>query len=176
MNTKAKMTAENVWEDAVPIPQKKRKINMYPRTKMTQENVRQIWELMEKDKDSFYIAGKLGLCADTVGNYIAALRNVKAGRVPKKVDKMLLTMVAKELKLPEPIWEKKAEPQKAEEPEQLPGQLKMELPVEPAAAPERTVVVWPEDETQAALKKIGDELHQIRTALWTMINKEARTK
>lgn len=169
MNTRVKMTPENVWEDAVTIPQKKRKINMTPRVKMTPENVRQIWELMEKDKDSFYIAGKLGLCADTVGNYIAALRNVKAGRVPKKVDKMLLTMVAKELKLPEPIWEKKAEPQKAEEPEQLPGQLKMELPEEKAEEPARTVVVWPEDETQAALKRISDQLEQISKALWALV-------
>lgn len=138
------------------------------RTKMTAEAVRQIWELMEKEKDSYHIAGKLGLCADTVGNYIAALRNVKAGRVPKKVDKMLLTMVAKELKLPEPVWEKK-EPQKAEEPEQLPGQMEMELPEEPAAAPERTLVVWPEDETQAALKRIGDQLEQISKALWALV-------
>ena len=148
------------------------------RTKMTAEAVRQIWELMEKEKDSYHIAGKLGLCADTVGNYIAALKNVKAGRIPRKVDKKLITAVARELGLPEPIWEKK--PKTAEEPEQLPeelpGQLKMELPEEPSDPPARTVVVWPEDETQAALKKIGDELHQIRTALWTMINKEARTK
>ena len=138
------------------------------RTKMTAEAVRQIWELMEKEKDSYHIAGKLGLCADTVGNYIAALKNVKAGRIPRKVDKQLITAVAKELGLPEPIWEKK-EPQKAEEPEQLPGQLKMELPVEPAAAPERTVVVWPEDETQAALKRISDQLEQISKALWALV-------
>ena len=138
------------------------------RTKMTAEAVRQIWELMEKEKDSYHIAGKLGLCADTVGNYIAALKNVKAGRIPRKVDKQLITSVAKELGLPEPIWEKK-EPQKAEEPEQLPGQLKMELPEEPADAPARTVVVWPEDETQAALKRIGDQLEQISKALWALI-------
>ena len=138
------------------------------RTKMTAEAVRQIWELMEKEKDSYHIAGKLGLCADTVGNYIAALKNVKAGRIPRKVDKQLITAVAKELGLPEPIWEKK-EPQKAEEPEQLPGQLKMELPEEPANAPARTVVVWPEDETQAALKRIGDQLEQISKALWALI-------
>ena len=142
---------------------------MTTRTKMTAEAVRQIWELMEKEKDSYHIAGKLGLCADTVGNYIAALRNVQAGRIPKKVDKQLITRVAKELGLPEPIWEKKEEPRKAEEPEQLPGQLKMELPVEPAAAPERTVVVWPEDETQAALKRIGDQLEQISKALWALV-------
>lgn len=139
------------------------------RTKMTAEAVRQIWELMEKEKDSYHIAGKLGLCADTVGNYIAALKNVKAGRIPRKVDKRLITAVAKELGLPEPIWEKKAEPQKAEEPEQLPGQLKMELPVEPADPPERTVVVWPEDETQAALKRISDQLEQISKALWALV-------
>lgn len=138
------------------------------RTKMTAEAVRQIWELMEKEKDSYHIAGKLGLCADTVGNYIAALKNVKAGRIPRKVDKQLITAVAEELGLPEPIWEKK-EPQKAEEPEQLPGQLKMELPVEPAAAPERTVVVWPEDETQAALKRISDQLEQISKAMWALV-------
>ena len=138
------------------------------RTKMTAEAVRQIWELMEKEKDSYHIAGKLGLCADTVGNYIAALKNVKAGRIPRKVDKQLITAVAKELGLPEPIWEKK-EPQKAEEPEQLPGQLKMELAVEPAAAPERTVVVWPEDETQAALKRISDQLEQISKAVWALV-------
>ena len=138
------------------------------RTKMTAEAVRQIWELMEKEKDSYHIAGKLGLCADTVGNYIAALKNVKAGRIPRKVDKQLITAVAKELGLPEPIWEKK-EPKKAEEPEQLPGQLKMELPVEPADPPERTVVVWPEDETQAALKRINDQLEQISKALWALV-------
>ena len=138
------------------------------RTKMTAEAVKQIWELMEKEKDSYHIAGKLGLCADTVGNYIAALKNVKAGRIPRKVDKQLITAVAKELGLPEPIWEKK-EPQKAEEPEQLPGQLKMELQVEPAAAPERTVVVWPEDETQAALKRISDQLEQISKAVWALV-------
>ena len=138
------------------------------RTKMTAEAVRQIWELMEKEKDSYHIAGKLGLCADTVGNYIAALKNVKAGRIPRKVDKQLITAVAKELGLPEPIWEKK-EPQKAEEPEQLPGQLKMELPEEPANAPARTVVVWPEDETQAALKRISDQLEQISKAMWALV-------
>ncbi len=138
------------------------------RTKMTAEAVRQIWELMEKEKDSYHIAGKLGLCADTVGNYIAALKNVKAGRIPRKVDKRLITSVAKELGLPEPIWEKK-DPQKAEEPEQLPGQLKMELPEEPADAPARTVVVWPEDETQAALKRISDQLEQISKALWALV-------
>ena len=138
------------------------------RTKMTAEAVRQIWELMEKEKDSYHIAGKLGLCADTVGNYIAALKNVKAGRIPRKVDKQLITAVAKELGLPEPIWEKK-EPQKAEEPEQLPGQLKMELPEEPANAPARTVVVWPEDETQAALKRISDQLEQISKAVWALV-------
>ena len=138
------------------------------RTKMTAEAVRQIWELMEKEKDSYHIAGKLGLCADTVGNYIAALKNVKAGRIPRKVDKQLITAVAKELGLPEPIWEKK-EPQKAEEPEQLPGQLKMELPEEPADAPARTVVVWPEDETQAALKRISDQLEQISKAVWALV-------
>ena len=138
------------------------------RTKMTAEAVRQIWELMEKEKDSYHIAGKLGLCADTVGNYIAALKNVKAGRIPRKVDKQLITAVAKELGLPEPIWEKK-EPQKAEEPEQLPGQLKMELPEEPANAPARTVVVWPEDETQAALKRISDQLEQISKAAWALV-------
>ncbi len=138
------------------------------RTKMTAEAVRQIWELMEKEKDSYHIAGKLGLCADTVGNYIAALKNVKAGRIPRKVDKQLITAVAKELGLPEPIWEKK-EPQKAEEPEQLPGQLKMELPEEPADAPARTVVVWPEDETQAALKRISDQLEQISKAMWALV-------
>ena len=138
------------------------------RTKMTAEAVRQIWELMEKEKDSYHIAGKLGLCADTVGNYIAALKNVKAGRIPRKVDKKLITAVARELGLPEPIWEKK-EPQKAEEPEQLPGQLKMELPEEKAEEPARTVVVWPEDETQAALKRIGDQLEQISKALWALV-------
>ena len=141
---------------------------MTTRTKMTAEAVRQIWELMEKEKDSYHIAGKLGLCADTVGNYIAALKNVKAGRIPRKVDKQLITAVAKELGLPEPIWEKK-EPQKAEEPEQLPGQLKMELPEEPADAPARTVVVWPEDETQAALKRISDQLEQISKAVWALV-------
>ncbi|MBO7710999.1 MAG: hypothetical protein J6S83_11065 [Lachnospiraceae bacterium] len=139
------------------------------RTKMTAEAVRQIWELMGKEKDSYHIAGKLGLCADTVGNYIAALRNVKAGRIPRKVDKKLITTVAKELGLPEPIWKEKKTEIPAEEPEQLPGQLKMELPEEPAAAPERTVVVWPEDETQAALKRISDQLEQISKAMWALV-------
>ena len=139
------------------------------RTKMTAEAVRQIWELMGKEKDSYHIAGKLGLCADTVGNYIAALRNVKAGRIPRKVDKKLITAVAKELGLPEPIWKEKKTEIPAEEPEQLPGQLKMELPEEPAAAPERTVVVWPEDETQAALKRISDQLEQISKAMWALV-------
>ena len=141
------------------------------RTKMTAEAVRQIWELMGKEKDSYHIAGKLGLCADTVGNYIAALKNVKAGRIPRKVDKKLITSVAKELGLPEPIWEKK-EPQKAEEPEQLPGQLKMELPEEQAEEPalwKAPVMIMPKDETQETLKRISDQLEQISKALWALI-------
>ena len=145
------------------------------RTKMTAEAVRQIWELMEKEKDSYHIAGKLGLCADTVGNYIAALKNVKAGRIPRKVDKQLITSVAKELGLPEPIWEKKAEPQKAEEPEQLPGQLKMELPEEPEEQKrvygriQMPTLIMPKDETQETLKRISDQLEQISKAMWAMV-------
>ena len=148
------------------------------RTKMTAEAVRQIWELMEKEKDSYHIAGKLGLCADTVGNYIAALKNVKAGRIPRKVDKRLITAVAKELGLPEPIWEKK-EPQKAEEPEQLPGQLKMELPEEnereklenrlAAAVTEYPEMIWTWSDNQAALKRISDQLEQISKAMWALV-------
>ena len=141
------------------------------RTKMTAEAVRQIWEMMEKEKDSYHIAGKLGLCADTVGNYIAALKNVKAGRIPRKVDKKLITAVAKELGLPEPIWERK-EPQKAEEPEQLPGQLKMELPEEQAEEPalwKAPVMIMPKDETQETLKRISDQLEQISKALWALV-------
>ena len=144
------------------------------RTKMTAEAVRQIWELMEKEKDSYHIAGKLGLCADTVGNYIAALKNVKAGRIPRKVDKQLITAVAKELGLPEPIWEKK-EPQKAEEPEQLPGQLKMELPEEPEEQKrvygriQMPTLIMPKDETQETLKRISDQLEQISKAMWAMV-------
>ena len=149
------------------------------RTKMTAEAVRQIWELMEKEKDSYHIAGKLGLCADTVGNYIAALKNVKAGRIPRKVDKRLITAVAKELGLPEPIWEKKAEPQKAEEPEQLPGQMKMELPEEnereklenrlAAAVTEYPEMIWTWSDNQAALKRISDQLEQISKAIWALV-------
>lgn len=148
------------------------------RTKMTAEAVRQIWELMEKEKDSYHIAGKLGLCADTVGNYIAALKNVKAGRVPRKVDKQLITAVAKELGLPEPIWEKK-EQKKAEEPEQLPGQMKMELPEEnereklenrlAAAVTEYPEMIWTWSDNQAALKRISDQLEQISKALWALV-------
>ena len=144
------------------------------RTKMTAEAVRQIWELMEKEKDSYHIAGKLGLCADTVGNYIAALKNVKAGRIPRKVDKQLITAVAKELGLPEPIWEKK-EPQKAEEPEQLPGQLKMELTEEPEEQKrvygriQMPTLIMPEDERLKALNRIGDQLEQISKALWALV-------
>lgn len=137
------------------------------RTKMTAEAVRQIWELMEKEKDSYHIAGKLGLCADTVGNYIAALKNVKAGRIPRKVDKQLITSVAKELGLPEPIWEKK-EPQKAEEPEQLPGQIEMDLTEEPDIWRAPTWIM-PKDETQETLKRISDQLEQISKALWALV-------
>ena len=146
------------------------------RTKMTAEAVRQIWELMEKEKDSYHIAGKLGLCADTVGNYIAALKNVKAGRIPRKVDKRLITAVAKELGLPEPIWEKK-EPQKAEEPEQLPGQLKMELPVEQEEQKrvygriQMPTLIMQEDERLKALNRIGDQLEQISKALWALVKR-----
>ena len=149
------------------------------RTKMTAEAVRQIWELMGKEKDSYHIAGKLGLCADTVGNYIAALRNVKAGRIPRKVDKKLITAVARELGLPEPIWKEKKTEIPAEEPEQLPGQLKMELPEEnereklenrlAAAVTEYPEMIWTWSDNQAALKRIGDQLEQISKALWALV-------
>lgn len=141
------------------------------RESMSFKEALKIGELTLKGKSNFEIAGRTGKNIETVKSYTHAFRQVKAGEPVAKVKKDLFREVCITLGLPEPTWkEKKAEkPQQAEEPEQLPGQLKMELPVEQAEEPARTVVVWPEDETQAELKRISDQLEQISKALWALV-------
>lgn len=130
------------------------------------------------------IAREFGISRNTIGNYTGYYKKRKAGEeIPASmsISQESADAICEEYGFKKEtlkIYEKAEEKQKTEKPEQLPGQMKMELQEERKQedVPARPVVVWPEDETQAALKKIGDELHQIRTALWTMINKEARTK
>ena len=138
-----------------------------------------IGELTLKGKSNFEIAGRTGKNIETVKSYTHAFRQVKAGEPVAKVKKDLFKEVCITLGLPEPIWkEKKAEKQqKAEEQEQLPGQMKMELPEGKAEfvyddpdhglwkAP---MLIMPEDERLKALNRIGDQLEQISKALWAL--------
>ena len=147
------------------------------RESMSFKEALKIGELTLKGKSNFEIAGRTGKNIETVKSYTHAFRQVKAGEPVAKVKKDLFKEVCITLGLPEPIWkEKKAEKlQPAEEPEQLPGQLKMELPEEPEEQKrvygriQMPTLIMPEDERLKALNRIGDQLEQISKALWALV-------
>ena len=134
-----------------------------------------IGELTLKGKSNFEIAGRTGKNIETVKSYTHAFRQVKVGEPVAKVKKDLFKEVCITLGLPEPIWkEKKAEKQqKAEEQEQLPGQMEMDLTEEPRpeepALWKAPMLIMPEDERLKALNRIGDQLEQISKALWALV-------
>ena len=147
------------------------------RESMSFKEALKIGELTLKGKSNFEIAGRTGKNIETVKSYTHAFRQVKVGEPVAKVKKDLFKEVCTTLGLQEPIWkEKKAEKlQPAEEPEQLPGQMKMELPEEPEEQKrvygriQMPTLIMPEDERLKALNRIGDQLEQISKALWALV-------
>lgn len=63
-------------------------------------------------------------------------------------------------------YDRKEKSQKSQEPEQLPGQMKMELPGETLKAEEQKES---EDRLLKELDRIADQLSQIQRAMWALV-------
>lgn len=150
---------------------------MTRRDQMTVEEAFQIGEMVIKGKDNFYIAGKLGKSKETVKSYTRAFRLTMNGEPVTKVNRKIFTEACDQLKLREPTWKKDEEPEKeapAEEPEQLAGQLEMDLPI--MLTPDEELIEYlknppvlqmPRDQNK--LEKIEKSLDSISRALWALV-------